>query len=88
MDTLIGIIAGMVIGWIAHRSFPGCRDMGLRTALIVGLAGGALGAQLSATFGAGPSPDGSLSVASVIASIVVAGVCLVVADKVAARYGT
>ncbi len=86
MNFLLGICVGALIGWIAFRLLPiGSQQHGLRSALLIGLLGGGIGAQLAAMLGATELTDGNFNLVSLVVSAVSAGVALYACKYIADR---
>ena len=78
MNLLLGICVGALVGWIAFKSLPISSGQGLRSALLIGLLGGGIGAQLAVMWGATEVTDGSFNLVSLVVSAISAAVFLCV----------
>ena len=86
MNLLLGICVGAVVGWIAFRALTiGSEQHGLRSALLIGLLGGGIGAQLAVMLGATELTDGNFNLVSLVASALSAAVFLYAYKYIADR---
>ena len=77
MNLLLGICVGALVGWIAFRSRPiGNEQEGLRSALLLGLLGGGIGAQLAVMLGATDFTNGNFNLVSLVVSAIGAAAVL------------
>ena len=77
MNLLLGSCVGALVGWIAFRSLPiGNEQQGLRSALLIGLLGGGIGAQLAVMLGATDFTDGNFYFVSLVVSAICAAAVL------------
>ena len=77
MNLLLGICVGALVGWIASRSLPiGNQQRGRRSALLIGLLGGGIGAQLAVMLGATDFTDGNFNFESLVVSAICAAAVL------------
>lgn len=81
MTLFWGICVGALIGWILFKVLKATNEQGLRTALLIGLLGGGIGAQLAEMFGATVSTDGHFNLVSLVVSAV-AAVALLFASRI------
>ena len=88
MNLLLGICVGALVGWIAFRSLPIISEQqGLRSALLIGLLGGGIGAQLAVMLGATELTDGNFNLVSLVVSAISAAVFLGAYKYMADRRG-
>ena len=85
MNLLLGICVGAVVGWIAFRALTVGSEHGLRSALLIGLLGGGIGAQLAVMLGATELTDGNFNLVSLVASAISAAVFLYAYKYIADR---
>ena len=77
MNLFLGICVGALVGWFAFRSLQICSEQqGLRSALLIGLLGGGIGAQLAVMLGATELTDGNFNFVSLVVSVISAAACL------------
>ena len=77
MNLFLGICVGALVGWFAFRSLRICSEQQeLRSALLIGLLGGGVGAQLAVMLGATEVADGSFNLVSLVVSAISAVACL------------
>ena len=76
MNLLLGICVGALVGWIGFRSMLISSEQGLRSALLTGLLGGGIGAQLAVMWGATEHTDGGFNLVSLLVSAISAAVFL------------
>ena len=86
MNLILGICVGALVGWIAFKALKATSEQGLRTALLIGLLGGGIGAQLAEMFGGTVSTDGQFNLISLVMSLV-AAVALLFASRMITRRG-
>ena len=77
MNLFLGICVGALVGWIASKSLRIVSEQqGLRSALLIGLLGGGIGAQLAVMLGATEVTDGNFNLVSLAVSAISAAACL------------
>jgi uncharacterized membrane protein YeaQ/YmgE (transglycosylase-associated protein family) len=82
MNLLLGMCVGALVGWIAFKSLPIGSQ---RSALLIGLLGGGIGAQLAVMFEATKITDGNFNLISLVASAISAAVSLYASKYIADR---
>jgi uncharacterized membrane protein YeaQ/YmgE (transglycosylase-associated protein family) len=85
MNLLLGMCVGALVGWIAFKSLPIGSQQGVRSALLIGLLGGGIGAQLAVMFEATKITDGNFNLISLVASAISAAVSLYASKYIADR---
>jgi len=86
MNLILGICVGAAVGWMAFKALKATNEQGLRTALLIGLLGGGIGAQLAEMFGATVSTDGHFNLISLFVSAV-AAVAFLLASRMITNRG-
>ena len=85
MNMFLGICVGALVGWIAYRFMKPTSEPSLRSALLIGLLGGGIGAQLAQMFGATDLTGGNFNLISLVTSAASAAACLFASKMIANR---
>lgn len=80
MDTLIWLVMGGIIGWLASLLMRTSGRQGVVLNVVVGIVGAFIGGWLGPLLGLGGGINGSISVRSVIVSLVGAVLLLAVVN--------